>query len=402
MKSIKGLPLRNLLRRPARSAALLIISAFLALSAFGGSLAVLSLQNGLNSLEARLGADIIVVPYEATTQTSIDSILLQGKPGYFYMDSDKYDKIQSLDGIEQISAQFYLASAKAGCCSFPIQIIGFDPETDFSVQPWLSQSYGKALRFGDIVVGSDVTVTGSRVIKLYDMDCNIVGVLDKTGTELDTAVYTNKETIVALMKAARDRGLVDFGGVNPDNSVSSVLINVKEGYPIDSVVDDINIHVRKVQAIRTKNMISGVAESLSGVSGMIGVLMAAVWLLSVVILMIVFSMIINERRREFAVLRVLGMSRGGLAAVVFREALLVSLCGGVCGVAVTLGAGALFAESIEQSLGLPFLMPSGGAIAALAVCTLAVTVLAGAATSAISAFRVSRIDTGLILRGDNG
>lgn len=400
MKSINGLPLRNLLRRRARSAALLVITAFLALSAFGGSLAVLSLQNGLNSLEARLGADIIVVPYEATTQTSIESIILQGKPGYFYMDSDKYDKIKSLDGVGQISAQFYLASTKAGCCSFPIQIIGFDPDTDFSVQPWLSQSYDKALGFGDIVVGSDVSITGSRVIKLYDMDCTVVGVLDKTGTELDTAVYTNKETVVALMKAAREHGLVDFGGVDPDNSVSSVLIKVKEGYPIDSVLDDINIHVRKVQAIRTKNMISGVAESLSGVSAMIGVLIAAVWLLSVIILMIVFSMMMNERRREFAVLRVLGMSRAGLAGVVFKEALLVSLCGGALGAALTLGVGALFAGSLQQSLGLPFLLPSAGVIAALAAATVAVTMLAGAATSALAAYRVSRLDTGLILRGD--
>lgn len=54
MKSIHGLPVQNILKKPLRSAALMIIAAFLAFSAFGGSLMVMSLSNGLNSLSARI------------------------------------------------------------------------------------------------------------------------------------------------------------------------------------------------------------------------------------------------------------------------------------------------------------------------------------------------------------
>ena len=53
--------------------ALTLLTAFLALAVFGGSVVVLSLRSGLNSLEARLGADIILVPSEAQSKVSFQT-----------------------------------------------------------------------------------------------------------------------------------------------------------------------------------------------------------------------------------------------------------------------------------------------------------------------------------------
>ena len=47
MKFERDISLKNLKRKPARTAALIALSAFLSFSVFGGSLVVLSLQNGL-------------------------------------------------------------------------------------------------------------------------------------------------------------------------------------------------------------------------------------------------------------------------------------------------------------------------------------------------------------------
>ena len=162
MKSFRSLPFVNLIKKPARSIALLILSAFLAVSAFGGSLAVMSLRNGIDSLESRLGSDIIVVPYEAATQGSYESVILQGNPGAFYMSNSVIGEIsEEIEGIEKLSAQYFLVSAKAGCCSVKVQIIGFDPETDFSVTPWIERSYGKELSDGDVIVGAMVNRHGA-------------------------------------------------------------------------------------------------------------------------------------------------------------------------------------------------------------------------------------------------
>ena len=402
MKSFRSLPFVNLIKKPARSIALLILSAFLAVSAFGGSLAVMSLRNGIDSLESRLGADIIVVPYEAATQGSYESVILQGNPGAFYMSNSVIGEIsEEIEGIEKLSAQYFLVSAKAGCCSVKVQIIGFDPETDFSVTPWIERSYGKELSDGDVIVGAMVEVSTGDDIKLFDQKVNVVGQLERTGTELDTAIYCNVNTVKQLMQAAQVKQLVDYNGSDPDKVISSVLIKVRGDYDIDDVTSDINLHVRGIKAIRAKSMISSVSDSLSGVSSAIGVLIAVIWVLSLIIMAIAFSMINNERKKEFAVLRVLGASRGMLSKIVFKEALMLTFAGGVCGILLALLVGVLFFDSLTSSIGVPFLLPSVGTMAVVGAVTVAATMLAGALTAAISARKVSKQDTGVILRGDN-
>lgn len=402
MRSINSLPIKNLVRKPARSLALIFISAFLALSAFGGTVMVMSLSNGINSLSARLGADIIVTPYAATSQVSYDSVIIQGKPGQFYMDSKYYEEIKTeIEGIDKITAQFYLASAKASCCSSRLQIIGFDPATDFSIQPWVEKSYSDKLGLYDAVVGSDVTPNTDMTVEIYGKTLHVQAVLDKTGTELDSALYVDIDTMKELIRAHNEKNPNQEKTIDPDNVVSSVLIKVADGYDIDEVAGDINLHVRQVKAIRTQNMISGVSESLSGVSATISLLMAVVWILSAVILAIVFTMNINERKKEFAVLRVLGASRVKLAGLVFREAALYGFLGSLLGAGLTVLITALFTPAIENMIGLPFLLPPVPVMLIAGALTVVLTVAAGAVTAASSAVKISKIDTGLILRGDD-
>ena len=90
---------RNLKARPLRTAILVILTALLSLTICGGTMLVSGLQSGLGSLEARLGADIMVVPYEAKTKSDLENIVLQGNPGYFYMDRSRLVKIaKELEG----------------------------------------------------------------------------------------------------------------------------------------------------------------------------------------------------------------------------------------------------------------------------------------------------------------
>ena len=112
----------------------------------------------------------------------------------------------------------------------------------------------------------------------------------------------------------------------------------------------------------------------------------------------VFTMLMNERKREFAVLRVLGTSRSMLSRMVMTEAILINLAGGIVGIFLAFLVVLLFNTAISNLLKVPFLMPSAAVLALLALLTLAVAVLAGGIISAVSAKRISNMDTGLILR----
>ena len=140
---LNRLPWMNLSHRPLRTAALLVLTFFLSFVIFAGSMAVVSLQNGLGTLENRLGADIIVVPNTAKRKVDPKTMILDGTPGYFYMEREKMVLISHIEGVEKVSPQIFLASLSASCCSVPVQIIGFEPETDFIIQPWIRESYGR-------------------------------------------------------------------------------------------------------------------------------------------------------------------------------------------------------------------------------------------------------------------
>ena len=338
MKLSESLSFRNVIGRPARSAALIILTALMTAAVIAGTVTVTSLKTGLNALEARLGADIMVVPASATSKKNFENIVLQGSMGYFYMDKSYYDKVAEHEGIEKISAQLFLASASAGCCSVPLQIIGYDPETDFTVSPWIRKSAGHELGLLDVVVGNDLSVFVGDTITFYNVQCNVVAKLDKTGTDLDTAVYTSNETIKKLIASSIELGMNDFRDIDPDRSVSCILIKVAEGYTVDEVLNDLNLHVRRTKSFRTKDMISGVSDSLTGVSGIIGALMCAVWVLGLVILFIAFTLSVNERKKEFAVLRVTGASRKKISHTVTAEALITTLSGGIAGIAAGLSS----------------------------------------------------------------
>lgn len=397
-----SLPIINILGKKGRSAALFVFAMILSFSLFGGVLILASLKNGLSSLEMRLGADIIVVPYEARTKVSADTILNQGNRTYFYMSNKNLEKVAAIEGVEKVSPQIYMCSMNAGCCSVSLQVIGFDPETDFTIQPWVRQSFSEKLGDGDILIGSKVSLTESRKLRFFDKLWNIAAQLEETGTGLDNAIFANVNTVQSLMKAAEELG---YGFVNDkssaSNMISTIMVKVADGYDIDSIVSQIQRKVRKTQAVRTKSMTSGISDSLSGFSKVTGFLMLVVWILCLFILVVVSTLIINERKKEFAVLRVIGASRKKLSWLVMSESLLVNSIGSLSGGVLALLFIIPFHTLIKNAIGLPFLLPKVPFIFVIFILSLLFSVLFACLTSSYAAHKIAKIDTGLILREGN-
>jgi putative ABC transport system permease protein len=401
MKKYTNLSILNLKRRPGRTAALVILTFLLSFSAMAGFLMVSGLKNGLSSLESKLGADIMVVPYEATTKSTFSNMILQGNPGYFYMSENVLDKLSNIEGINQLSSQFYLASTSSGCCDYKVQIIGYDPNSDFTIGPWLKDNYSGTVSDYEIIVGNQLNAFPGDTLRFFDVNCTVVAKLDETGSYLDTAVYANMNTIKAMIDGAKNNGMHTFDNVNSDNLVSSILINVADGYSVEEVMNDINIHIRKVEAVRTQNMISNVSDGLSNISGIVTILVVAIWILTLIILILVFTMIGNERKKEFAILRGMGASRKELSLIMTKESFYVCILGSVIGAllgTITIG---LFANFVRSSLNLPFLTSGDWGIICLFFVSVAVSVIAGICASLGCVRKVSRVDTALILRGDN-
>ena len=113
---------------------------------------------------------------------------------------------------------------------------------------------------------------------------------------------------------------------------------------------------------------------------------------------LIFTLMMNERKREFASLRAMGASRGILSGIMVKEALLVNLLGGVIGIAAAAVILFSFSGLIGQSLGAGFVLPSAGTALLYAALAL-LSVLAAAGLSAwITVRKVNQMDASLILK----
>ena len=398
MKFEINLAIKNITGHSGRSIALILLAALLSGSVFGGSLIVKSLKNGLSSYEDRLGADIIVASEEALSDGKFESILLQGVPGYFYMDDSVIEIVKDIEGVEIVTPQFYLASASAGCCDTLVQIIGFDPEDDFTIQPWIRDCYGQTVNDGDVIVGCNINIPDSNRYRFYNVDCNVVAKLDKTGTGLDSAVYANMNTIKMMMENSEQIGFGYFDEVVPEHAVSSLMVKVKDGYSVTDVQRAINLKLTDAKAVSSKDMISGISEGLGTISGIIGLLVIVIWVFSFTILIVAFAMIVNERVKELAVLRISGASKKMICEILISESVLMSLIGGLSGNALAALVIFPFADSLKISLNLPVLLPGSLYITFLFLGTFVTSILVCGITSALCAYRITGKDTGLIFR----
>lgn len=402
MLSINTLSWKNLKSYSGRSAALILFSFLMALTVFGGSLLVSGIRRGLTVTQNRLGADIIITPADAKNEFDAQTFLLQAEPGYFYMSSSVLDEILAVDDVQQASPQLFLASASSGCCSAKLQIIAFDPESDFTIQPWIRESFGtRKMGLLDIIVGSNVTVPNDYIIRLYNNDCHVVGQFAPTGSTLDNAVYTNFETVRVLTQSSIERGLNKYGDFDMNNVISSVMVRVKPGVSAETAAEHIKEIVPDISAATSQNMVSGISKSLDSISKTVRIFIGIFGVIGFIMTVLIFALMIHERSREFAALRAMGADKGILSNIVISESLIVNIIGGIMGILISLVVMVGFRNLIEMHLGVGFVILSSGKILILAASALILVLMAAALSAWIAIQRINKIDAAQELKEGN-
>lgn len=397
--ALRGLPLANLKRKPFRTGALLAVVTILALTFFGGTMLTLNLNTGMTSMEQRLGADLMVVPQDTAQQA--EALLTNGNPSTFYFTKDIADKVRQADGIEQASEQTYISSLAAACCAEKLQIIGYDPATDFVIEPWVASQFKGTLEDGQMIAGANVNVSTDGTIELYGRKWPVVAQLANTGTSLDNSVFINQNTVPDMVAASSKVAKQVLPAEYADKAVSSVMIKVQQGYEAQTVAENIkrlDSRFADLGYVYPGGITATTKTSLNSLVTYLKVFVAVIWVMGVIVLLAVFSSSTNERKREFASLRIMGATRGMLNAIMLKESSIIGLIGGVAGVSLASLVIFPFSSLIGKQLQLPYLQASPLAVIGFVVVTILCATAIGIAGSLATMWRLGRPEAYLTLR----
>jgi putative ABC transport system permease protein len=384
----------NLKQGGARSIGLIILVAVITLAISGGALLGFSLGNGIGQTEKRLGADVIVVPRGA--ETDLQGALLQGEPSTFYIPGDVTKQLLAEPDAEKASAQFFIATFDAAHCIAHIPIVAYDPETDFVVAPWFQSEHRKTPGPGETLIGSNVDCEEGTVIMLFGTRYNVVGNLQKTGMGYDSTMFITTDTAKQMITDYESyEGSVKL----PDkDAVSAVMYKLRDGVDPDAFAKHLRTDYDTISVVLRQQMVNDMSKNLGLTTAVLRILLIILWLVSATVLTFLFSLILNERKREFGILRAVGASRKTLVRIVTGESFLISTIGAAIGIAVLSLIVFPFNALIETKLTAEYLLPSGASLALILLITFGVCAAIGPISSLYAAFKLGRKETFTIIR----
>lgn len=394
-KKIVSISLNNLKHRKVRSLFLVLFVIIQSFSLFTSTFLMRSMKNGIENVTQRMGADVIVIPNEYSKE--LEQSLFMGEPSTMYFDREWTDKLSSIKNIDKMSTQFYIQTMEATCCDAPVQLIAFDPDTDFVIKPWLKEG-NINLKKGEVVVGHNVASKPGDIITFYNTKFNVVDKLDKTGTGNDNSVFMSYETAYELKnsKTANDNLKLN----NMENTISMVLLDVNDEYSNERFAFDINttFDEENITAYTSNSLFSGIINKVKQFSVYSAVFSVLLFIVTAMAIICIFIITINERKKEIGILYTIGAKKKQISLMVMLEGLIITTIGSIIGVLCSLTLITLFKNLISMSMDIPYLNTFNIEILRIGIMCLAISIFTGLIASIISVYKISREDTDILIR----
>jgi putative ABC transport system permease protein len=224
----------------------------------------------------------------------------------------------------------------------------------------------------------------------------VVGVLDTTGTAHDRAIFTSLES--SWIIHAHDRREAIFGHgivttvedlIDDDMKITAVYASIGDRKAaLISVLSSLRRDPDWTVA-SPSDTVGSLFEIVSNIDQVLLAMAIAVMLSSGVSILLALYNSMEQRRKQIAVLRVLGASRVRVFGMVLTESAIIGLLGGAIGIIIAVGAGIVVSGVLAQRVGIvvePALPADGYFLIVLA--SIAISCVAGA-LPAIVAYRTS-------------
>jgi putative ABC transport system permease protein len=388
-----ALAAKNLLRRRGRTM-LTVLGVAIAISVLFSLLALNSgYEKELNKEVNSLGVHILAVPkgcpYEAA------SLIMHGGVIPKYLSDSDYRNVSTIPGVElaapMLLHQFMKKDEKTGV-STPHIIYGINMEETRKLKPWwtvegrfFSDNETSVMLVGrDLADKENLSVEQVLPVGPKKENFTIVGILDRTGDQDDQFHF------FPLKEAQRV--------FNKQGMITTIAVKVGDVSRIVAVSQEME-KIPDIQVV-TMTQIMGTIMNLAGSArSLLLTVIAIALIISAFGIINTLLMSVNERTREFGMMKAIGASGLDIARTVLAETVFITLLGGILGtVAAVVGSSII--ESFVKGL-LPY-SPGGSLISyspELVVFALGFSVLLGLVCGIYPAVKSSRLSPMEAIRG---
>ena len=386
------LALQNLGRRAGRTALLVMAVAICAGAILTGVVLLRSIEGSMAVGFTRLGADLLVVPQG--TLTNITAALLTAEPTELTFGAAMLGRLSSVKGIRRIAPQlvFRTEASGYGPADEPVDIIAFDPARDLTVQPWLNSRLDRPLRAGDVIIGgrreeplgSEILVFGRPLTVYGKLGKSAVGTHER-GLFIGFATLDDLRTIMQQICGKK-------APLEP-NRLSGVLVELAPGTTGQQARFAILANVPDVKVVSNNSMLTSIRQGLAVLLDGTLALMLVMFASTALMVGVLFSAIITERRRELGLLKAIGARRPQIVGMLLCEAALTTAVGGLIGCVLGVLLLRIFEHSLVyylDSVGVPFVWLDAASILLIALACIGATAAIGATGAFYPAWRASR------------
>ena len=388
------LVLQGLKGRPFRS--LLIVFFILVLTGFlvVTTVSLRGMEESLRTGMERLGADILIVPYDMTDQ--VQKEVLTGRlVTSDSMPAGHVGKILEMEAVQQASPMLYLRTIMGAPYGIADELflVAFDPETDFTILAWLKDKLSRPLGIHDAIGGASIDpIDPAKHILVNRYELALIGNLEPTGIWFDQTLFVTFDTARDMLAQGAISGEVSI------DTVTTIAVDLKPGYDAGRTALEMLLAAPGIWPVKTAKLMTSLAAQRAGLIQSLFIALGIIWILAVVLTGFVFSLIVNERRREIGMLRAAGASRNFIFRLFLTENIILATGGGITGIAVSIFPLYFFSSWLESTLQIEVLLPSLlGLVVFTSGCFLIALVLILPALL-YPAIRASRLDPAVAMR----
>ena len=357
---------------------------------FGSSLFTDNIRTGADRIYGSTGTDLYIVPQEYLENTK--DLLFKGKACTIPFKADVYDKIAALDGAEAVSRQLYLETLELSCCAAGgLQVIAFDPATDFAVCNWTEKT--KQLGDHEILAGSASAFTVGETVDLFGQSFTVAGILDETGMGYDQSLFLTYEA------ADRITGSPEYSYMFGEKTgLISTLRVFENGSDLAALTASV-----KAALEGSGLAVYAIDELAAGIKGNIRTLTAAVRIMDVFAVIIasvsLFAMVtltVHQRRKTAGSLLSVGCTKGQVLKLFAAEYLWLFVLGAAAGILLVCILLLPLHDVIKTALELPYKLISVRGAAAITAKTLLIDLAMLAAALSFTFRQIMKTEPALL------